>query len=155
MKYQDDIQNRSLKYYHPTENNNRTVSMLSPKFMVASSYGVTQGISKDNAERRCASYQEDGYPAGRWRVPTQAEIEYVVGLSAKGIIPVLFGTAGEDENTKYWSANGAVNVNPVQGTVEATTSDSNGPVRCVYDVWYWNDKCTKTTFTWGDKSGDL
>lgn len=155
MKYQNDTNNRSLKYYHPTEDDDRTTSMLSPKFMIASSYGVTQSISKANAERRCASYQEDGYPAGRWRVPTQAEIEYVVGLSAKGVIPVLFGTAGEDENTKYWSANGAVNVNPVQGTVSATTSTSNGPVRCVYDLWYWTDKCNKNNFTWGDKSGGL
>ena len=155
MKYQNDTNNRALRYYHPTEDNTRTISMLSPKFMVASSYGVTQSIPKEYAECRCASYQEDGYPAGRWRVPTQAEIEYIVGLSAKGVIPVLFGTAGKDEDTKYWSANGAVNVNPVKGTVSATTSTSDGPVRCVYDLWYWTDKCDKKTFTWGDKSGDL
>lgn len=155
MGYEGDFNNRKLKYYHPTENSIRTMSMISPQFMIASSYGVTNDVSKTNAERRCASYQEDGYPAGRWRVPTQAEIEYVVGLSAKGIIPVLFGTEGEDKDTKYWSANGAVDVNPVAGTVEASTDTGNGPVRCVYDLWYWTDKCNRSTFTWGDKNGGL
>ena len=39
---------------------------------------------------RCAGYQEAGYPAGRWRVPTMAEINYIVQLSGWGVIPSLF-----------------------------------------------------------------
>jgi hypothetical protein len=40
------------------------------------------------------------------------------------------------------------------GTVgEATSAGWNSAVfvRCVYDEWYWADKCDKNTFTWGDK----
>ena len=152
MKYPGDTNNRTLKYYHPTVETALTTDMISPRFMIASSYGVTTSISKDNARRRCATYQEDGYPAGRWRLPTQAEIEYIVSLSAMKIIPVLFGTEGTDDVAKYWSANGAVEVKAQSGTVTPSTQTGNGPVRCVYDTWYWTDKCPKTTFTWGDKA---
>ena len=152
MKYTGDTRDRALTYYHPTVETSASEKMISPQFMIASSYGVTNPVSKDEARMRCATYQEDGYPAGRWRLPTQAEIQYIVQLSAWGIIPTLFGTEGSNNATKYWSANGAVNVTPATGTVESSSSTDNGPVRCVYDTWYWTDKCSKTTFTWGDKA---
>lgn len=147
MKYPGDTNNRRLTFYHPTDETDRTINMLSPQFMIASSYGVTNPVSKDDARRRCASYQEDGYPAGRWRLPTQAEIEYIVSLSAWDIIPTLFGYEDGTETT-YWSANGAVKV---KGNSVSSGTMTEGPVRCVYDTWYWTDKCTKTQFTWGDK----
>lgn len=151
MQYSGDTNNRRLKYYYPTNESAVMANMISPKFMIASSYGVTNNVDKDNARRRCASYQEDGYPAGRWRVPTQAEIEYIVKLSAWGVIPTLFGTTDSDTEAVYWSASGAVSVKAKSGTVESKSSTS-GPVRCVYDLWYWTDKCDKTKFTWGDKA---
>ena len=46
-------------------------------------------MSYSDAEKRCAAYQEDGYPAGRWRVPTKAEVKYIIQLSGWGVIPVL------------------------------------------------------------------
>lgn len=147
MKYPGDTNNRRLTFYHPTDETDRTINMLSPQFMIASSYGVTNPVSKNDARRRCASYQEDGYPAGRWRLPTQAEIEYIVSLSAWDIIPTLFGSEDGTETT-YWSANGAVKV---KGNSVSSGTMTEGPVRCVYDTWYWTDKCTKTQFTWGDK----
>lgn len=147
MKYPGDTNNRRLTFYHPTDETDRTINMLSPQFMIASSYGVTNPVSKNDARRRCASYQEDGYPAGRWRLPTQAEIEYIVSLSAWDIIPTLFGSEDGTEAT-YWSANGAVKV---KGNSVSSGTMTEGPVRCVYDTWYWTDKCTKTQFTWGDK----
>ena len=152
MRYEGDTQNRQLKYYHLTDETSKTSAMISPQFMIASSYGVTSDVSKANARRRCATYQEDGYPAGRWRLPTQAEIQYIVQLSAWKVIPTLFGTTDSDTEAKYWSANGAVIVKAKSGTVTSTTETGDGPVRCVYDTWYWTDKCNKTTFTWGDKS---
>lgn len=157
----------TLMYYHPTdENNDRTANMISPEFMIASSYGVTSDITKENARKRCASYQEDGYPAGRWRVPTQAEIEYIVQLSAWGKIPILFGYVPTSQyygdDATYWSANGVINVNSQTGDtnmVNVPTNQANtytSAVRCVYDTWYWgrdeDDKCTKTEYTWGDKT---
>ena len=160
MKYSGDTNNRSLKYYHPTEDGSRTERMISPRFMIASSYGVTSDVSKENAERRCATYQEDGYPAGRWRVPTQAEVEYLVGLSAKGVIPILFGYVSTSDSygddVSYWSASNAVVVNSEAGAVWLPTgSVTSASVRCVYDVWYWQDKCNRSTYTLGDKSGGL
>ena len=158
MKYNSDNDSRRMSYYHPTDETSRTSNMISPQFMIASSYGKTTDLNKENAKKRCAAYQEDGYPAGRWRIPTQAEIEYIVQLSAWGIIPVLFGTAGSYNGTTYWSANGAITVVPGNGTATAVSNPSSKSsyyVRCVYDTWYWTDKCDKTKFTWGDKAGDL
>ena len=161
MKYSGDTNNRSLKYYHPTEDGSRTERMISPRFMIASSYGVTSDVTKENAERRCATYQEDGYPAGRWRVPTQAEVEYLVGLSAKGVIPILFGYVSTSDSygqdAEYWSASNAVVVNSEEGTVRVPNAGSvtSASVRCVYDVWYWQDKCNRSTYTLGDKAGGL
>ena len=159
--YNTGYQNE-LEYYHPTEEggvNSRTYKMLSPQFMVASSYGIcTTGRTKEEARRRCASYQEDGYPAGRWRLPTQAEIDYVVHLSAWGKIPILFGymqgTNNYGGDAPYWSANGVISVNSWNGNVETITSTSGVSVRCVYDTWYWDDKipdANKNQFYWGDK----
>lgn len=147
----------TLEFYHPAEESARTRSMLSPQYMIASSYGVTTAITKENARKRCASYQEDGYPAGRWRLPTSGEVEYCVQLSAWGYIPILFGSEGSE--TTYWSANGSVTVTyDADGsngslTVNETANTNNTYyVRCVYDTWYWNgDNCNKNTFTWGDR----
>lgn len=141
----------TLTYYHPTDVTNRTKKMIAPEFMVASSYGVTNPVEEPDARKRCASYQEDGYPAGRWRLPTQAEVEYVCQLTAYGIIPRLFGSASGW--TTYWSANGYINVNPSQKLTNTSSNykQSNVYVRCVYDKWYWTDKCDKSTFTWGDR----
>lgn len=155
MEYDSDTNNRKLKYYHPTDESESTKSFIAPQFMVASSYGGTSQESKDVHRQRCATYQEDGYPAGRWRLPTQAEIEYIVKLSAWGIIPDLFGDPDEDSFSYYWSANGAVGVNAYANTTTISTNRTSAAVRCVYDTWYWTDKCTKAQFTWGDKAGDL
>lgn len=153
----------TLTYYHPTDVTNRTKKMLAPEFMIASSYGVTRPLSVDGGRKRCASYQEDGYPAGRWRVPTAAEVEYSVQLSAWGIIPILFGsepnqTVGNASSTDYWSANGIVTVTytrqnggSLKGEVSFDSTANTSYIRCVYDTWYWTDKCEKTVFTWGDR----
>ena len=151
VRYYKNI-TRTLTYYHPTDVTNRTKKMIAPEFMVASSYGVTNPVDEVNARKRCASYQEDGYPAGRWRLPTQAEVEYVCQLTAYGIIPMLFGSSSGWST--YWSANGYINVNPSQNQTNtlAANRQNNIYVRCVYDKWYWaDDKCDKTTFTWGDR----
>ena len=143
---------RQLLYYYPTDTSTAASNMISPQFRIASSYGVTSGISFDNAQRRCASYQEDGYPAGRWRVPTTAELKYIVQLSAKGYITILFNNGGN-----YWAADKKIWVpNSSSGTV-TQGSGSSAYVRCVYDDWYWGSErlttpgaTTLTSFTWGD-----
>ena len=111
-------------------------------------------------QERCATYQEDGYPAGRWRMPTKAEVEYIVMLSAKGYIPKLFNDDKDNPVGDYWCASGVVY--PLRaGSVDITQGTDSGShaVRCVYDDWYWGSEREKssgaetlTSFTWGDKA---
>ena len=141
----DGTGNRYLSYYYPTLKTASQANMIAPAFRIASSYGVTSSISFDDAVKRCATYQEDGYPAGRWRVPTQAEIWYMVKLASDGKIPILLST-----DAYYWGGDERAYMPSVNyDSPETTTFDSY--VRCVYDEWYWNDKCDKSTFTWGDR----
>ena len=150
---------RKLQNYYGTKTDASVQNMLAPKFRIASSHGVTNQISHTNARNRAATYQEDGYPAGRWRVPTMAEVTFMVKLSADGKIPTLFSNG-----SAYWCANGKVTPQ-TGGGVDTTvgTGGNNGPVRCVYDDWYWensryprmaergNHPNMYNQFTWGDE----
>ena len=133
--------------------------IVAPVFRIASSYGKTMYASYEGAMKRCAAYQENGYPAGRWRLPTKAEIEYLITLSSKNKIPTLFGSSA---GVGYWAAGGFFYV-----ANESRFIDSNDPdvqesyergdygvlyrtfiynsrtyrvyTRCVYDEWYWTN----------------
>ena len=114
-----------------------------------------------DAQRRCASYQEDGYPAGRWRLPTKAEIEHIAKLNSDNKIELLLGSSSG--STDYFCNSGYMTVQ--QGRTPSYTAINNPEndatqryVRCVYDDWYWgsstNDRLAdsnKATFTWGDQ----
>lgn len=129
--------------------------MIAPEFMVASSAGKSQTLSYKYAATRCAAYQENGFPAGRWRVPTKAEIMFLIQLSEKGKIPTLFTPDTSISSGAYWCSSGVVY--PLKsGTVEyhnfteAASIHADNWVRCVYDSWYWGDdpvEAYKTT--WG------
>lgn len=128
---------RRLTYYYPTNEGSVDIHkmMIAPKFRIASSYGKSNPtyLTRKKARRRCATYQEQGYPAGRWRIPTYGEIKYITNLSSLGRIPKLL-TVG----ATYWSAQGAITVNN-DGTLTLLETDpeTNVSVRCVYDEWYW------------------
>lgn len=148
----EDATNRdkTLDNYYPTRTEADAKNIIAPKFRIASSYGrCGNPISYDEAERRCAAYQEYGYPAGRWRVPTMAEVMYVAKLSSDGIFPHLFGSGNN-----YWAAQGGFKYNINDNTNKATVTEitSGNYVRCVYDEWYWGSEsiADKTKFTWGD-----
>ena len=121
ISQKEDYTGNTLKTYYPTRGR-EVANMIAPAFKIASSWGKTLNISFARAKERCASYQENGYPAGRWRVPTEAEIAYVISLSEDKKIPKLF-----DEG--YWCSS---------GTVYGSSGDE-AAVRCVYDVWYWGE----------------
>jgi len=126
----DGAEERPLQYYYPAEESSRTENMLAPALMVSSRFGGVEfydGFTQRSARFKCATYQEDGYPAGRWRLPTKAEIDFIATLTQKSGFVKLFGATG-----KYWSANGAVQ--PLAGV---QTTDY-AMVRCVYDIWYWD-----------------
>ena len=112
-----------LSNYHPsastkdTNNDKPNVDKtIAPAFLIASSWGITQPVEYNQAKRRCASYQENGYPAGRWRIPTDAEIEFITGLSTKGYIPTLF-------QGNYWNSSG--------GTRSSNATGNSIYIRCV------------------------
>lgn len=138
---------RQLAYYYPTQTSDAYENYIAPKFRICSGYGrLNNGTVEDlnEAQRRCASYQEDGYPAGRWRLPTKAELEYVGKLCAEDKIPTLFS------NKSYWAASTAFTYNDSRGTF--TEANSADVVRCVYDDWYWGSEkaAPVNQFTWGD-----
>ena len=102
----------------------------------------TGGSWRANAER-CAAYQEAGYPAGRWRLPTEAEVAFCRQLQEYDYIDGLFF-----DGNRYWTASGTYFLdgaiidpadepdNQRQGTGIYRTASS----RCVYDLWYWGEE---------------
>jgi len=163
---------RRLSYYYPADNSSVSENIISPKFRIASSFGRTSEISYDNARKRCASYQEDGIPAGRWRLPTRAEIEYMITLSQLEVIPSLFlpvnrPTSNPYSAQGYFTADGVIFLWTNSDDIEHLTMTQinsgyqgavqNNYVRCVYDEWYWGEttssqRTNKSTFYWGDKA---
>ena len=173
-----------LRNYYPTNetNNEYYKYMLAPQFRIASSYGRNrERVDRNNARKFCATYQENGYPAGRWRLPTVGELRYMAELSQDKIIPQLFRN---DEG--YWTNNGLYRVEDGTVNVIDDLTDSwfaqlwnnrvvsglnnsgylIGYTRCVYDEWYWvykdskgnkipdnfnNDANLRSIFHWGDK----
>lgn len=145
-----DVNNNTLQKYHPTKTDRN--DYLSPKFRIASAYGQlgTNILTYQQAKNRCAAYQENGYPAGRWRLATTSELEYIARLCSKGAIPEsLFGGSG------YWSATQICTLNTSNGTISTENPKNNSTawLRCVYDDWYWgsNSLKDKTKYTWGDE----
>ena len=147
---------RNLQYYYPTSI--ESYQVIAPKFRIASKLGGYSECHPDGAALRCASYQEHGFPAGRWRLPTTAEILFIVELQKQKKIKALFYGG----NT-YFSATDRVKVND-NNSYELTEGrgSSNGSVRCVYDEWYWGsereaiknsryDDSGGYEFTWGDR----
>ncbi len=173
-KYKGDGQTeyRTIKYYHPTIDDGSRDSYVAPSIRVNSANCRSgQNETYQNAVQRCAAYQEDGYPAGRWRLPTLAECKLIQTMSSNGIVPTIFiqsstsyycyaggwfaGNAATDTDYKRYSA----------GYSKTTSAGGSGggAARCVYDEWYWsqvdakmgwtNDE--KDTFKWGDVPDDF
>lgn len=169
---------RALTNYYPADPSKD--KYIAPKFRVASSWGKSYSMSKDEAIRRCASFQERDCPAGRWRLPTRSELEYIMTMSDKKYIPLLFNLnssdVDDDEQNGYWTAQGRVVQLPsaTGGILKISQYQNEASVRCVYDEWYWTDKVPQNgtikyetggwnsreydtnipyyPFTWGDKS---
>ena len=145
---------RKLQWYYPTERSTRTENMIAPSYRISSKFSGTEfgSIAMPYAEYRCAGYQEDGFPAGRWRLPTKAEVNFIAQLSAKGFFEFLF-----NNGSIYWSANGAIKIS---GSSVVNDSSTSALLRCVYDSWYWDKvdglegdprHTPRDLFVWGDK----
>ena len=146
-----------------------TQNVIAPAIRIASSWGATNPILNYNrAEERCASYQENGYPAGRWRMPTVAEIDFLIRLSDYQHIPALFSPEYHSDQwggyyDVYWAGgtygyggkpytdrnhtNAFINLTGANQYSDGTIGVYVGSreeyfktyMRCVYDEWYWSD----------------
>lgn len=162
-KFQYSTGKRALTYYYPTSTEGEVYRVIAPKFRIVSfcsSGGST--ITPEGAKMRCASFQENGYPAGRWRLPTTAEISFIIGLANEtpsAIQPLFYGS-----NYYYSSTDRVQNNNQVVMEKIPNNNTQTGSVRCVYDEWYWGSEQEamrnpaanpadgeEYLFTWGDK----
>ena len=118
-------------------------SILAPRFLVSSALNANTGLTFEQAVKRGATYQEAGYPAGRWRLPTEAEIAFIVARQKEGAIPVLYAT-----NSDYWSGSGRLVYVPADAnaSISFSTPAANATQSCrfVYDLWYWGDEAAET-----------
>lgn len=137
---------------------NTNENIIAPAFLISSRWGRPGGTfpnSLEMAEKRCATYQEAGYPAGRWRLPTEAEIYFVYTLQTKGLVDGLFSNTGTS-NYGYYASSGRVfdrfgvrNGGDFSGNTyknrfsPSTVTGVDVSVRCVYDYWYWEEKDKK------------
>lgn len=159
---------RKMQHYYATLTTEESRYYISPKFRIASNFCSAGAVSKDvkymDMVRRCASYQEFGYPAGRWRLPTYSELEYIAQLQRMEKVPQILTSAGylEHGNNGYFYSTGAIGIGSKAQDFafdEMNHSDLityGHSIRCVYDDWYWENepnggKVDKATFTWGDK----
>lgn len=114
-------------------------SIIAPRLLVSSALNANTGLTFEQAVKRGATYQEGGYPAGRWRLPTEAEIAFIVARQKEGVIPILYAT-----NSDYWSGSGRLVYIPTAANASITFSDpasssTTQSCRYVYDLWYWGD----------------
>lgn len=115
-------------------------TVIAPRFMFPAGHlgsnrannSINTGGSWRAAAEHCAAYQEGGYPAGRWRLPTEAEVAFCRQLQDNGYIDGLFYN-----RNAYWTASGTYFQN---GAVSTPGNDTVASVRCVYDLWYWGEE---------------
>ena len=129
-----------------------TKTIIAPQFFISSGWNSSTSLSFADAQKRAATYQEAGYSAGRWRLPTEAEIMFITARQREGVIPTLFGSSAP-----YWAASGRVYFDGAfydadhvirstsgssyasGGYVYASGLSGNGTayMRFAYDTWYW------------------
>lgn len=122
--------------------NTDTKNFIAPKFMISSRWGrmgywapgnMSAAERLETVQKRCATYQEAGYPAGRWRLPTDAEIMFIAKLQQNGFISNLFTSNG-------YSISASGDVFTVSSQSVGVNQNVGTSCRCVYDLWYWGDE---------------
>ena len=118
-------------------------NVIAPRFLVSSALNAmidndTQQVTFANAVKRAATYQETGYPAGRWRLPTEAEIAFIIARQNDGTLPILYAA-----NSDYWAGSGRLAQTGSTGNTNITFSNASASTtqscRFVYDLWYWGE----------------
>ena len=119
-------------------------NIIAPMLLVSSALNANESLTFPNIVKRGATYQEAGYPAGRWRLPTEAEIAFIVARQKEGVIPTLYAT-----NTDYWAGSGRLVEIPSAANAAITFSNpasasTVSSCRYVYDLWYWGEDPSTT-----------
>lgn len=128
--------NGSYTLGDPTNGGVRTDStaignkMVSPRFIIASQYGIFTREVYGVAQNRCFMYGEDIYRSG-WRLPTKSEIELVNNIQDDPNSAVKALLAGD----AYWSAYKFDYYNFTNNVWINEVSTGTAFVRCVYDLY--------------------
>lgn len=128
--------NGSYTLGDPTNGGVRTDStaignkMVSPRFIIASQYGIFTREVYGVAQNRCFMYGEDIYRSG-WRLPTKSEIELINNIQDDPNSAVKALLAGD----AYWSAFKYDYYNFTNNSWINAASTGTAFVRCVYDVY--------------------
>lgn len=104
--------------------------MVSPRFIIASQYGVYIRADYPTAQLRCFLYGEDIYRSG-WRMPTKAEIELINRIQDdpnSAVKALLAGNA-------YWSAYKYDYYDFTNNVWTNSNATGTAFVRAVYDVY--------------------
>lgn len=104
--------------------------MVSPRFIIASQYGVYTRVAYPEAQTRCFLYGEDIYRSG-WRMPTKAEIELINAIQDdpnSAVKALLTGDA-------YWSAFKYDYYNFTNNSWTSVNSTGTAFIRAVYDIY--------------------
>lgn len=116
--------------YTKTDSTANGNKMVSPRFIIASQYGIYNRVTYAVAQLRCLQYGEDIYRSG-WRMPTKAEIELINSIqddpnsAVKGL---LTGDA-------YWSAYKYDYYNFTGNSWISTNATGTAYIRAVYDLY--------------------
>ncbi|MBR3074904.1 MAG: hypothetical protein IKH11_04000, partial [Bacteroidales bacterium] len=114
--------------------NKLDANFIAPHFIVSSFFNAQPGsLTHANCIKRAATYQEAGFPAGRWRLPTEAEIMFMVQQQQRGVIPIIWAAG-----STYWCADGRYVTVGNSGDVVSfttTTASDTRVNRFVYDLW--------------------
>ena len=113
-----------------TLNNQEVANMISPRFEMASQFGASLPKNYTNAQEQCRRYTEtaeNGEVKSGWRLPTEAEIEYIDDIQN------ISGGQGLVMTARYYwdsySSNGAYRM---QGGSDG--SSTSAYVRCIRDI---------------------
>jgi hypothetical protein len=160
VSWANDNSGATLEDYYPTSTEANAYQVIAPKFRISSKLAGYSHSTPQGAAYRCASYQEAGYPAGRWRLPTTAEVLFVIRLQEDDKIQQLF-----HGSSTYLSATDRIQNKENKFTLtkgHGTDPNAKFSLRCVYDEWYWGSEpeARKNAsfnnyggyeFTWGDR----
>ena len=141
-------------------------NIIAPRILICSGLsevytpgGIPSGNNTDavflNFIKRGATFQEAGYPAGRWRLPTEGEMAFIIARQSDGTIPEIFA-----RGYPYYCSSGRWVQVPLNGNDlvfgtdnrQITTYEGTGNVydlidaKYVYDLWYWGDQPANTTY---------